>query len=267
MNVTAIMNAHPATLPAGASLDEAIELMDARRVRHLPVVAGGRLVGLISDRDLLEATGWLPPRVREVLDAPPGAVDDFMAREPFAVTPDDGLEPLMERMASGHLGCVPVLSDGRLEGIVTESDLLRTYAKAVAEGRVPADQDPPVSAQMTRSPRTCAPDATVEDVLELLHEQRVLHAPVVDGGRLVGIVSDRDIRLSIGRGEAAGAVIRQFMTPAPATIGADAPLSSAAETMLVERFSSLPVTDGAQLVGILTLADVLRAIAPRLAGL
>ena len=60
MRVSSIMTVEPVTIAPSATPDEAVRLMDEHGVRHLPVLEGGKLLSVVSDRDLLEATGWLP---------------------------------------------------------------------------------------------------------------------------------------------------------------------------------------------------------------
>jgi acetoin utilization protein AcuB len=94
----------------------AYKLMRDRRIRHLPVVAGGRLVGVLSDRDL-----------RPVLLSPSLArarVAELMSEELTTVPPESAVEEAASLLVMKKIGCLPVLDDGRLVGIVTETDLL-----------------------------------------------------------------------------------------------------------------------------------------------
>ena len=88
-----------------------------------------------------------------------------------------------------RIGALPVSDDGRtLVGIVSERDVVR----ALAEGR---DDLPglPVAELMTRKVYTCAPDATLSEVMTLMHERRIRHVPVLENEALVGILSMRDL--------------------------------------------------------------------------
>jgi CBS domain-containing protein len=134
---------------------------------------------------------------------------------------------------------------------------------------------------MTRDIVTIDPAAPIGTALAVMATHRVRHLPVVDDGeRLVGIVTDRDLRgaafapaleehLSVearrrlhGVTATVGGVrVRDAMTTAPVTIEPDAPVARAAARMLEGGFSSLPVVEGGVLVGIVTERDALRALA------
>lgn len=117
------MTPFPYSIGVDASLRQAHEMMVDHGVRHLPVLRGHQLVGVVSDRDIKRALDpdlGLPPMdelfVRDVYTPEPIAVDD--------VTP---LDEVLEQMASEHIGSVLVTKHGRLVGIFTSSDACRVY--------------------------------------------------------------------------------------------------------------------------------------------
>lgn len=95
-------------------------------------------------------------------------------------------------MANRRIGALPVIAGARLSGIVTERDVL---FKVVAEGRDPAATA--VSDIMTADPDTVTPDSLASDALERMHSGGYRHLPVLDGDRLIGIVSIRDLYAAI----------------------------------------------------------------------
>jgi CBS domain-containing protein len=93
------------------------------------------------------------------------------------------------RMTDFDVGCVAVVDDtGRLTGVVTERDIAR---RIVAPGLDP--EKTTVGQFMTRNPDTLSPDDSPLDALELMWIRKFRHLPVVDGDRLVGMVSIRDL--------------------------------------------------------------------------
>jgi CBS domain-containing protein len=104
------------------------------------------------------------------------------------VRPDDTVLAALGVMAEHDVGAVVVLDGDRLAGILTERD----YARKVAlVGR--ASKDSPVSAIMTATVVCVPPSHTVEDCMSLMTDHRVRHLPVVESGRVIGLVSIGDL--------------------------------------------------------------------------
>jgi acetoin utilization protein AcuB len=111
---------------------------------------------------------------------------------------------------------------------------------------------------MTHRLVTIGPETSCDEARRLMEERRIRHLPVVARGRLVGMVSDRDVRSAAAR--APGALADRIMTPDPVTVTPETRVEHAARLMLDGRFGSLPVTDGDALIGIVTYTDLLRAL-------
>ncbi|HVY54773.1 MAG TPA: CBS domain-containing protein, partial [Thermodesulfobacteriota bacterium] len=99
-----------------------------------------------------------------------------------------------------------------------------------------------VKDHMTKDPVTCSPDDDVRVVFGRLSDMKIRQAPVVEGGKLVGIVTDRDLRLALvetvsGQGLSVGSV----MTSNPVTITEGAELRDAAKLLGKNKFNALPV--------------------------
>jgi acetoin utilization protein AcuB len=109
---------------------EALALCRENRIRHLPVLEGGRLVGIISDRDLRSATPALgdPARVEALGHI---RVSDEMARDVATVHPEDPIEDAAMAMYERKIGCLPVVDGDDLAGILTSSDVLRAFVHLV----------------------------------------------------------------------------------------------------------------------------------------
>ena len=111
---------------------------------------------------------------------------------------------------------------------------------------------------MTRELVTIGPVTSCDKARRLMDEYRIRHLPVVDSGRLVGMVSDRDVRSVMVHSP--GTLASRIMTPDPVTVTPETRVEHAARLMLDRRFGSLPVTDGRALIGIVTYTDLLRAL-------
>jgi acetoin utilization protein AcuB len=121
---------------------------------------------------------------------------------------------------------------------------------------------------MTRKPLTVNPETTLEEVIGLMKSRHCLHMPVVDEGRLVGIITDRDLRLAMNsplvlheRADDLAllkvATAGVTMTSKPLTISPESPATLAAKLMRKHKFGALPVVAEGKLVGIVTVSDIL----------
>jgi len=252
MNVAEVMTSPVYTVPEDAQLDRAMELMDRHDLRHLPVLRDGELVGVVSDRDLLEATGWEPSHGRGG-----HPIREVMHRPVATVHPEDTVVSAAVELVLRKIGCLPVLEEGVLTGILTESDLAAAWSRAAREGRLTGAVDPDLDRLMTRDLLTLSPRATLSDGLALCRGSEVRHVPVVDHGAVVGIVSDRDLRRAQGRHLPAETPIDAIMTRDVVVLGEHVALHEAADRMIERNISAILVLEDGVLVGIVTLTDLL----------
>jgi len=120
MLVRDIMTTAVITVAPDATLEQVCEIMHGKNIRHLPVVKGGRLVGVITDRDVHSVTSALCLTPAN----PKGSVRDAMTREVRTAHPLDPVEDAARTMRSLKIGCLPVLDGEALVGIITGIDLL-----------------------------------------------------------------------------------------------------------------------------------------------
>ncbi len=117
------MTREVATLSPEDTAKTALALCRERRIRHLPVLEGGRLVGIASDRDFRAAAPPLgdPDRAAALAQI---RVGEVMAREVVTAVPDDPIEQAANTMRERRIGCLPVVESGELVGIITASDVM-----------------------------------------------------------------------------------------------------------------------------------------------
>jgi acetoin utilization protein AcuB len=118
------------TVVPADTLETAFQLMVSHRIRHLPVVEGDEVVGMLSDRDLKSALvrtrGQQSSRGAFLI--PPGiTVGDLMSHEPMLISPMTDVEEAARLMYRHKIGALPVVEGGRLVGIVTETDILGIF--------------------------------------------------------------------------------------------------------------------------------------------
>ena len=120
MLVADAMTRRPVTVPPDATVAAALSAMRRGRFRHLPVVAGGELVGVVAHGDLETSPGTPVEAAESLADRP---LSDVMSTEPVTVWPDEPVEVAARLLVEHAIGCLPVVADDGLVGILTESDL------------------------------------------------------------------------------------------------------------------------------------------------
>lgn len=126
-----IMAGQIVTISADDRLSTVEDIMTLGHVRHVPVVRGGRLVGVVSERDLLRASlsnlsAFGTDQRRAFLQAV--EIRRVMSAPPVIIHPDATPEEAALVMAEKKIGCLPVVDGEELVGLVTETDLLRYFA-------------------------------------------------------------------------------------------------------------------------------------------
>ena len=216
-----------------------------------------------------------------------------MTRDPLTVSPDtpilDAAEIMLEKKVSG----LPVVQDGKLVGILTESDIFRMLVKS-RQRQKPSNPVhshliiyAPVSSQgftelgdhamnvvdiMTADPKTISSTASLRQAIQLMEDHHFMHLPVLSRQKhLIGIISDRDCRRAINspyilrerwqddRPLLDQLDVRSIMSPAPIIVEPYAPATEASRLMLTHNIGCLPVMRAETLIGIVTRSDILAA--------
>lgn len=133
ITVSELMSPMPTTVSPGKSAEAALDLMREADVRHLPVIdTADKVVGILSDRDVLRLGGR--PEAREL------KVRDVMTEEVATVGPDARAYEASALMLDLKVGALPVVDpEGRLLGILTETDFLRIAHRALGGDRMAID--------------------------------------------------------------------------------------------------------------------------------
>ena len=113
------MTLQPQTIEVRVTVADALALMGQAHIRHLPVMQGSRLVGVVSERELGLASAI------ESIDPHQLLVFDVCSQEPYVVSPETPLRHVVQAMAKRHLGSALITDSGRLVGIFTTVDACR----------------------------------------------------------------------------------------------------------------------------------------------
>jgi CBS domain-containing membrane protein len=263
MRVRTLMTSPVKTVGVSQSLPLAASIMELEKIRHLPVVdEEQRVVGLVTHRDILAAQiSTLAPLSRDErgslqLSIP---VRSVMRTEVWTVA-SHALVATAARLLRDHrFGCLPVVDDGVLVGIITESDILELVASGTE--LVPAPPALKVENAMTLFPVTISPATSIADARALMSRWRVHHLPVVDGTRhlrlaevIYGSHVEAPAQLAVGL---VGKERAHEVSP-------EARLDAVLREMSTMGVGASMVVDGGRLIGVLTTTDVCRLFGAQL---
>jgi CBS domain-containing protein len=154
-SVMEIMTSPVWTLQTSDSLRKASSLLSSTRVGHAPVLKGDRLVGILCARDVRP---YLPPPTQgevmadqstDEVGPPQGRVCEMMTRDPVSIGPYHSITAAARVLLERRIGALPVVEEGKVVGIVTQTDILRAMLEHVEELRdaLTASSGPRVSGQ------------------------------------------------------------------------------------------------------------------------
>jgi acetoin utilization protein AcuB len=281
MNATIrhLIKGAPITVRADDDLALVLQVMMWGDIRHLPVMGGDGLVGVLSERDVLRRYAEIGPHAgpREKATAAMA-----MSSPPVTIGPEEAVTDAVKLVTDRHIGCLPVVERGQLIGLLTRWDLLvqlgdrhepHVAEPSRAKGRAPAWTQLLVDDVMSRAPLTASVDDTIPVIIDRMGRQGIRHLPVIDGeGRVIGMLSDRDVRTAVGNPMRAisprEAVVRiestrvaHAMTRAPLTLPAGTRLSRAADLFANHKVGAVPIVgERNRLIGLVSYMDVLRAV-------
>jgi CBS domain-containing membrane protein len=128
VTVRHLMAQNPATLGRNETLDLAESIMNLGRIRHMPVVDDGKIVGIVSQRDLfrsalISALGFGRKTTSALIKTI--AIKEVMTEHVITISPEATVKEAARVMIEKKIGCLPVVEDQKLIGILTETDILR----------------------------------------------------------------------------------------------------------------------------------------------
>jgi len=254
------------TVTAETNLTEARKIIDEKQIRALPVMKGEKLVGIITRRGLLRldlsilgSESW-----NTGIDLADETVGDVMTGNPLTIRPESLIPKAARIMLENKITALPVLENGKLVGILTNSDLLRFILAEYAELK----KEILIKNYMTDEVVTIEKETTLLEAHRLMGTKRIRSLPVMENDQIVGLVTRTDLmssdpsRLSSKKNQEVSLKIltqpvEKVMTSQVLTISPDAELTEAAKTMLDRKIHSLPVVDEEKkMVGIITESDL-----------
>jgi CBS domain-containing protein len=258
------------TVTPATPIVDAKRIMDAEKIRALPVVRENAVVGIVTRRGLLRTD--LPtldgvPLVHKI-ELKEKQIADIMTIKPIVVLPSQIMPKAARVMLENKITALPVVDNGALVGIVTNSDIFRFIQSELAEAKKPVS----VEEYMTHEVVTITPKTSLIEAQRIMGTERIRALPVLDGKQLVGLVTRTDFMsvspsrfITPHNQELSLTILSQpvekIMTRKLITINRDIPITEAARLMQQHKVHCLPVLDAeGKLDGILTESDLFRMV-------
>ncbi len=257
MNAKDVMTHDVVSVDKDDRLPAVLEQMKKTGISKFPVTENGSLVGLLVDGDIADELGATKNRNVATSQL---RVTSAMRKHCHTVNLQTPLQEILFSMQTHDTGMLPVVHDKSLVGVVTASDLI-THVTSHA----------PVSDFMTSPLHALGPSDRVIHARRLMLDHHIERLPVLDGGRLVGIVGELDVAIGLWKFRESVAnhhqanqlkdfhvetiMRRQIITAPPTTTAAEA-----AKTMRSHDVGSLPIVQGERVQGIVTRSDLLRLL-------
>jgi len=262
------------TITPETHLNDARRTMDAEKIRALPVLKDGNLVGIVTRRGLLRTDipalsdgAWTTD-----VDLKDAVVADIMTKNPITVPASGPLPKAARVMLENKITALPVVDERReMVGIITTSDIFRFILAELPDLK----ENLTAKDYMTSHVVTLDPDASLLEAHRLMGAERIRSLPVVEDGELKGIVTRTDLLsndnsrfLSRNNQEESLKVltnsVEQIMSTNVITITPETSILEAARLLLENKIHSLPVLDSdKKLAGILTESDLFRMVIQR----
>ena len=258
MKTEQLMTPEVVTIDKDRKLSDALEIMEKHRISRLVVVNEGKIVGIVTDKDILEVMGSsryankLPSSLH---------VSTAMSRGVITVGKEADVSEAARLMLRHRIKSLPVVNDGELVGIVTTTDLLKPLQ----------DSEERVEKVMTRRVITISPEDRAIHARRLMLDNGISRLVVIEEGNIVGILTERQLGRALGAFKSAAdskqanrvrnMIVEDVMTQAVVTLSSDSTVGEASRLMLERGFSGIPIVDaGDNLAGIVTKTDLMKLL-------
>ncbi|MBI2528364.1 MAG: CBS domain-containing protein [Candidatus Rokubacteria bacterium] len=202
MLVRDVMQSKVTVISPATTVPEAVRLAQLRGIRHLPVVENGEITGMVSDRDLKRAmpsgaTVLEAHELRYLLERLP--VSEIMTRVVITTGPMFPVEEAARLMVAERISALPVTEGGRLVGIVTETDVLELFVRAMGAHEPSSRLDvelPDRPAALTEVVQVVeAAGATISSVITLVHraghKEAIIRVATINPGPAIRALEDK----------------------------------------------------------------------------
>ncbi len=255
-DVSSFMRSSVITIDKGETVEVALDLMERNDVNHLVVTSGGRVVGVLSIRDIMEGLG---SSRFERIPARRIYVSALMTEPPITIGPNTSIREAVSVMLENGIGSLPVMEGNKLLGIVTETDLVKSL-----------DHQGDIKNLVKEDHPRIMPNERIVHARNVMLERGARILPVVEEGKLIGIVTERnlaraflDVRENVDPVYMDNVVrkilVEDVMVEAPRRLRGFVPVNEARDLFLESGLPALPVVDeDNKVIGVLERRSLLR---------
>ena len=250
--VADVMSRNVATISPDETVVSAAKMMSERRISCLAVINGGQVAGILTETDMLRrvaGNGRHFYRTR---------LEQIMSHSVKSVFPDMSVLEASEIMSEMRIKRLPIIEQGELVGIVTQTDLVRALTSYGLWRNV--------SEIMSRNAAVIPDDATVAEAAELMTLRRISCIVVLDGGEAAGVLTQKDMirRVVALQRDPARVRVQDVMSSPVTSILANCSIFSASKMMEEMNIRRLVVTEDKRLAGVVTQTDIFMAVRSKL---
>ena len=257
MKVEDIMTTDIVSVDKDESLKHVLNLMKKHDITKIPVLEDKKLIGIVTDNTIAYKLG--SKRKREVTAARLHA-SSVLEKNIITVTPETKVTQILKSVGEPGPTMLPVVKQNQLVGLVTKADLLHLV-----------DSKQPVHSIMQKNIHAVDPEDRVVHARRIMLDENVARLPVIGDGKLLGIISDKEIAFSLASVKRSFSLGRQkhqldellvqdvMKTPA-IWITPSLSAQDAAKIMLKHNIGALPILDGDTITGIVTRTDLLKTL-------
>lgn len=267
--VADMMTADPVTVRDNHTLRVADELLSIGCFRHLPVVDEDQgVIGLVTHRNLLAAQySTLTAGDHQV---PSVRIGDIMETDVWTIAPDASQLIAARTLRDHRFGCLPVVEDGRIVGIVTEADFLSLIVDTLDEAHRRPSPDAPVNYYATRPARCLGPFEDLDRAQQVMVDYGVSTVGVTYDGELVGVLSRSDLFRIAQRPytpkfrprllKLPTRHVDELMSRKVRTVHSYDSVTEAARRMVADGIHHLFVVEGKIPIGVFSTTDMMRVV-------
>jgi len=245
--VSEVMTSRVVTSNASSTVLDAARLMVEKNIGSVIITKDGRLEGILTERDLLDAVG-------QGKDVGSMRVSELMTGKVVSVKSNTSVVEAAKKMVLHKFRRLPVVDHGILVGIVTASDLTFDMNSPTINSSV--------SDYMTRDVCTASLDAPILEALKKMVDRKIGAVVVLDGDAVLGILAERDVvRLVVQRKNLSGLKVKDVFSPELITVEPGTQISHACHLMYYYGIQRFPVVDAeGRLQGIISERDMIEAM-------